>query len=331
MLFRNVFAEKLSNDTVVQNTVEQSKSYPLIRELAFSFGWRVGEVVTHSSSIEAGRQAFVMYDKNRLPIAQVFVRGVIDTFNFDKQEYEETQYVVWSPRLIHKRGRSDVERHSYISNKVPYIARNLKNLAKTTNFDDMMLSAAFTPALEFLDRRIRSEVGSTSVNLFSMDLSAEDIYELLDSKFNGTILTDESKYKKALDLFNKSKDNRSQIRERLEEVFGGDMVIVHATTQSGLYVTKVRVPRQEGKEVFDCNLFEVIESPRYVESFTDLENEYPMLTLAKAGHEELNIGEGRFSGIPYGAHMLEGLDIATDYNHIGSIVVGAMVMPCPKD
>jgi hypothetical protein len=315
----NIFAEALTErDDTTKQFVLNSHSYPLIKELCFRFHWRVGDVRTDTKSIESGKASFIMFDKYRVPVVEVFTDG---DYNHDTGKIENIKYVVESSYLVASNRKSHKE---IISHKIPYIIKALKDRLPSIESPITGFANAARNVIGQYERWMINSFGKVDVNLHTMGLNATDIFMLLNSYFNRSPLTDENKYKAVLDIFESARNNKDAMQARLRECLTNPFYFIHSSGDTGVYVTKLVSKEGSYQE------FEMLEPPRYAPHLRDLEDELPVLTMMKVMDESEGAGGGFASGIPRKDKYYDDLEINTYYNYdsyLGSVYT--MVVPCP--
>lgn len=308
-MLTNIFAENIINNTDDVQSIKDSYSYPLIKELSHKFGWRVGGFGgSRSESIEAQRRAFVMVDKYCVPVANVYVEGEYDHKN---SEYKEHKYVVESRYL-------DTRTNQVSSKKLSYVIRGVKNKCRTTGDKlDYAYMRHTEEAIRYFREHLKRSVGKVSIGYHELDLSTEDIHRLLASHFKGELLRDQTKYKEALDLLESAEQNNAKLLEKTNEYLCKPFYVLHSFDNRGVYLTKMIT---EGE-------YKILEYPKYYSHFSELESEFPVLTMLKVS-EESNEDTPNSSGLPKLDKFYEGLDMASYYSFDRGSVITFLVMPC---
>lgn len=304
-----------SDKAVVQN----SKSYPLIRELVHAFGWRVVGFAKDRNSIEAGQQTFLMVDKLFMPVGEAYVVGSYDCL---KQDYEDVQYCVTS-NLISSRGHGR-DCRTYKSKKIPYLIKNIKSKTVAKDEPENYFYTTLKTSVSHYHDGARSSIGKVDIGFHSLNLTTDDVYMLLRSKLSGGILEDENKYKVALDLLESCKDNKRALEEKMQENLANPFYYIHTFAEAnGVYLSKV-VCKESYKD------YEIVEPPVYYSDLSELENELPVLTMMKVLNEsEADIRS--VNGIPRLDRYYPELEISTYYDwHSQMPSTVRMVIPCPS-
>jgi hypothetical protein len=293
----------------LEQSLKESKVFPLIRDLCHKFNLRV-----LAETDLSGKQAFQLCLTNGMAVGKAFVRTI--SHNDDIT----TEYCYRTPYYKKERGSSHEDKETLRSTKVSSLIATIGRVKAMPSAEKLVEKKMnkLNDAKDIMEKAMGSSYKSTS------ELHANDIHALLCAVLgetpNGNHITiDTTKCKIVLDKYNEADRVRVKRLQEVNRFFSNPFYMIGADQYGHFIVGKVKVTGE--KE------YEIVEPFSRYKDITDRDDLIPVMTMTKLAYE----GKQRLQGgyIPVTDMYDENLDAvffyqqqATHYDYIW------MATPC---
>jgi hypothetical protein len=251
----------------LEQTIKDSRVYPLVRDLCFKFGLKV-----LAESDITGKQAFQLCLTNGMAVGKAFVRDI------DNNGSLATEYCYRTPYYKKERGSSNDDKETLRSTKVSSLIATIGRVKAIPSIDKMYEKkmSKLGDAREIMERAMGSTHKSTS------ELQADEIQALLcaflgESPNGNHITIDTIKCQKVLDKYNEADRVRVKKLEEVGRFFHNPFYMIGADQFGHFIVGKVKVT---GDKQYD-----IIEPFQRYKDITERDDLIPVMTMTKLAHE----------------------------------------------
>jgi hypothetical protein len=293
----------------LEQTIKDSRVYPLIRDLCFKFGLKV-----LAETDLAGKQAFQLCLTNGMAVGKVFVRDI------DNNGSLATEYCYRSPYYRKERGSSEDDKTTLRSTKISSLIATIGRVKAIPDIPKLLDKKMnkLSDAIEIMERKMGSTFKSTS------ELQADEIQALLcaflgESPNGNHITIDTIKCKKVLDKYNEADRVRVKKLEEVDRFFRNPFYMIGADKFGHFIVGKVKIT---GDKQYD-----IVEPFKRYKDITERDDLIPVMTMTKLAYEGKQSMQNKY--IPIVDMYDENLDAvffyqgqATHYDYIW------MATPC---
>lgn len=252
----------------LEQTIKDSRVYPLIRDLCFKFGLKV-----LAESDLTGKQSFQLCLPNGMAVGKAFVRDI------DNNGSLATEYCYRTPYYKKERGSSNDDKETLRSTKVSSLMATIGRVKAIPSVDKMLEKkmGKLSDAVEIMQQQMGNH------NKATYELSADEIHALLCSVLGETpsgnhLTIDAIKCKKVLDKYNEADRVRVKKLEEVDRFFRNPFYMIGADLFGHFIVGKVKVTGEKQ--------YEIVEPFNRYKDITERDDLIPVMTMTKLAYED---------------------------------------------
>lgn len=245
--------------------LKASKTFPLIRELQFTYGLKI---------YKSDKESYYLAYPNGFAVSQVWV---------SKNDHNEPQYNYRSPWYKKQRGSSNQDRETISSIKISSLMATLKRMEAVKSQED--ITANYVRKLSDVVGRMRRDIGSHSKE---HGLTGDEVHALLltalgKSPNSEWVKIDQNKCQIILDKFENADNIKKTKIEEGNRFFTNPFYMIGVDINNQYLVgkfklTKVTSDRSEIK-------YETVEQFKRYAKFEQLAEFIPVMTMIKLAYE----------------------------------------------
>jgi len=251
-----------------EQSLKESKVFPLIRDLCHKFNLRV-----LAETDLSGKQAFQLCLTNGMAVGKAFVRTISNN-----DGSLATEYCYRTPYYRKERGRDNDDKETLHSTKVSSLIATIGRVKAIPSLDKLIEKKMnkLGDAKDIMEKAMGSSYKSAS------DLHPDEIQALLCAFLgetpNGNHLTiDTTKCKIVLDKYNEADRVRVKRLQEVDRFFGNPFYMIGADQFGHFIVGKVKVVGEKQ--------YEIVEPFSRYKNITDRDDLIPVMTMTKLAYE----------------------------------------------
>jgi hypothetical protein len=252
----------------LEQTIKDSRVYPLVRDLCFKFGLKV-----LAESDITGKQAFQLCLTNGMAVGKAFVRDI------DNNGSLATEYCYRTPYYKKERGSSNDDKETLRSTKVSSLIATIGRVKAIPDIPKLLEKkmSKLSDAVEIMQQQMGNH------NKATYELSADEIHALLCSVLGETpsgnhLTIDAIKCKKVLDKYNEADRVRVKKLEEIDRFFRNPFYMIGADLFGHFIVGKVKVTGEKQ--------YEIVEPFSRYKDITERDDLIPVMTMTKLAYED---------------------------------------------
>lgn len=252
----------------LEQTIKDSRVYPLVRDLCFKFGLKV-----LAESDLTGKQAFQLCLPNGMAVGKAFVRDI------DNNGSLATEYCYRTPYYKKERGSSNDDKETLRSTKVSSLMATIGRVKAIPSVDKLLEKkmGKLSDAVEIMQQQMGNH------NKATYEFSADEIHALLCSVLGETpsgnhLTIDTIKCKKVLDKYNEADRVRVKKLEEIDRFFRNPFYMIGADLFGHFIVGKVKVTGEKQ--------YEIVEPFSRYKDITERDDLIPVMTMTKLAYED---------------------------------------------
>jgi hypothetical protein len=252
----------------LEQTIKDSRVYPLVRDLCFKFGLKV-----LAESDITGKQAFQLCLPNGMAVGKAFVRDI------DNNGSLATEYCYRTPYYKKERGSSNDDKETLRSTKVSSLMATIGRVKAIPDIPKLLdkKMSKLSDAVEIMQQQMGNHTKAT------YELSADEIHALLCSVLGETpsgnhLTIDAIKCKKLLDKYNEADRVRVKKLEEIDRFFRNPFYMIGADLFGHFIVGKVKVTGEKQ--------YEIVEPFSRYKDITERDDLIPVMTMTKLAYED---------------------------------------------
>jgi hypothetical protein len=249
----------------LEQTIKDSRVYPLIRDLCFKFGLKV-----LAESDLTGKQAFQLCLTNGMAVGKAFTRT---------NDEGKLEYCYRTPYYKKERGSSNDDKETLRSTKVSSLMATIGRVKAIPSVDKMIEKkmGKLSDAVEIMQQQMGNH------NKATYELSADEIHALLCAVLGETpsgnhLTIDAIKCKKVLDKYNEADRVRVKKLEEVDRFFRNPFYMIGADLFGHFIVGKVKVTGEKQ--------YEIVEPFSRYKDITERDDLIPVMTMTKLTYED---------------------------------------------